>query len=245
MTVAAQAPLPVRGPTRTGPAPGRQGQAPANLPRRTGRLADRGRFSTAVHRVRDEMFPALMSLPAGDDLAALQVRGDGVLSSAARPTAQPYKTRIVVRKPAGQQPLQRHRARRVDASERQCVDVSFHAHLHHDVRSHRRRNRDERSGAVRRIQRGALPRPAVISPGRRTRSSRRSARCCDRVRPTNPLDGLAGEKDDPRRDIGVRGGTGQLPAGAHGLPPGRHEADLRRLPADEQRRRTSARSTCR
>src|SRR5262245_11169079 len=62
--IAAQAPLPVRG---QGPAPGRQGQAPQALPA-TPVAAPHASVSPAVSGP-GEMFPALMSLPAGDDLA--------------------------------------------------------------------------------------------------------------------------------------------------------------------------------
>ena len=62
--ITAQAPLPVRG---QGPAPGRQGQAPSALPA-SPVVAPPAGISAPIASP-GEMFPALMSLPAGDDLA--------------------------------------------------------------------------------------------------------------------------------------------------------------------------------
>ena len=90
----AQAPLPVRG---QGPAPGRQGQAPAALPAAPV-AAPLATVSAAVTGP-GEMFPALMSLPAGDDMAHFKyVSTEYFVTGTANHS--PYKTRIVVRKPA-------------------------------------------------------------------------------------------------------------------------------------------------
>ena len=97
MTVAAQAPLPVAGQRGQGPAPGRQGQAPANLPQApmVSPIAAASDTSTAP----GQMFPALMSLPAGDDMMHFKYEAkEYVVSGMAN--GQPYKTRIVVRRPS-------------------------------------------------------------------------------------------------------------------------------------------------
>jgi len=97
MTVAAQAPLPIAGQRGQGPAPGRQGQAPANLPQAPV-VAPIAAASAAV-AAPGQMFPALMSLPAGDDLTHFKYDAkEYVVSGTA--SGQPYKTRIVVRKPS-------------------------------------------------------------------------------------------------------------------------------------------------
>jgi hypothetical protein len=92
--ITAQAPLPVRG---QGPAPGRQGQAQPVLPASpvVARTAD----ISAPISSPGEMFPALMSLPAGDDLTHFKYAStEYFVTGTANGTA--YKTRIVVRKPA-------------------------------------------------------------------------------------------------------------------------------------------------
>jgi hypothetical protein len=92
--IAAQAPLPVRG---QGPAPGRQGQAPSTLPASpvTTPIAN---VSPAV-AAPGAMFPSLMSLPAGDDLAHFKYESTEYFVTGTANGA-PYKTRIVVRKPS-------------------------------------------------------------------------------------------------------------------------------------------------
>jgi alpha/beta hydrolase family protein len=90
----AQAPLPVRG---QGPAPGRQGQAPPTLPASPG-VAPTAGISTPIGSP-GEMFPALMSLPAGDDLAHFKYTSTEYFVTGTA-NGIPYKTRIVVRKPA-------------------------------------------------------------------------------------------------------------------------------------------------
>src|SRR5688572_21681115 len=66
-SAAAQAPLPVGGQRGQGPAPGRQGQAPANLPQAP--VVSPIATASAAVTAPGQMFPALMPLPAGDDLA--------------------------------------------------------------------------------------------------------------------------------------------------------------------------------
>ena len=92
--LAAQAPLPVRG---QGPAPGQQPQPPAALPAAPV-AAPLASVSAAVTGP-GEVFPALMSLPAGDDMPHFKyVSTEYFVTGTANNT--PYKTRIVVRKPA-------------------------------------------------------------------------------------------------------------------------------------------------
>jgi hypothetical protein len=91
---AAQAPLPVRG---QGPAPGRQGQAPPTLPA-SPVVAPTAAVSAPIASP-GEMFPALMSLPAGDDLAHFKYTSTEYFVTGTA-NGIPYKTRIVVRKPA-------------------------------------------------------------------------------------------------------------------------------------------------
>src|SRR6187402_2773754 len=91
--VTAQAPLPVRG---QGPAPGRQGQAPPALPA-SPVAAPLAGISAAVAGP-GEMFPALMSLPAGDDMPHFKYVSTEYFVTGTANNA-PYKTRIVVRKP--------------------------------------------------------------------------------------------------------------------------------------------------
>ena len=95
--MAAQAPLPIAGQRGQGPAPGRQGQAPSSLPANPV-VAPIAGISAAVSSP-GQMFSSLMSLPAGDDLAHFKYEAteyfvDGTANG------MPYKTRIVVRKPA-------------------------------------------------------------------------------------------------------------------------------------------------
>jgi hypothetical protein len=97
MTAAAQAPLPIAAQRGQGPAPGRQGQAPAVLPQApvVSPIAAVSAASTAP----GQMFPALMSLPAGDDLAHFKYEAHEYFVSGTA-NGQPYKTRIVVRRPS-------------------------------------------------------------------------------------------------------------------------------------------------
>ena len=97
ITVAAQAPLPVAGQPGQAPAPGGQGRASANLPQ-TPVVSPIAAVSAAVTGP-GRMFPSLMSLPAGDDLAHFEYEAtEYVVSGTAG--GQPYRTRIVVRKPS-------------------------------------------------------------------------------------------------------------------------------------------------
>ena len=94
-TLAGQAPLPVRG---QAPAPGRQGQAPpSNLPPNPV-VAPLATVSGEISGP-GAMFPALMALPAGDDLAHFKYQSREYFATGTA-NGQPYKTRIVVRKPS-------------------------------------------------------------------------------------------------------------------------------------------------
>jgi hypothetical protein len=90
----AQAPLPVRG---QGPAPGRQGQAAATLPA-SPVIAPTAGISAPIGSP-GEMFPALMSLPAGDDLPHFKYTSTEYFVTGTANGAA-YKTRIVVRRPS-------------------------------------------------------------------------------------------------------------------------------------------------
>ena len=95
-TLTAQAPLPVAGQRGQGAAPGR-GQAPANLP--PAPLVSPIAAASAAVTAPGQMFPALMSLPAGDDLAHFRYEANEYFVSGTA-NGMPYKTRIVVRKPS-------------------------------------------------------------------------------------------------------------------------------------------------
>jgi hypothetical protein len=95
--IAAQAPLPLAGQRGQGPAPGRQGQAPSPLP--PGPVVAPIAGISAAIGSPGAMFPALMSLPAGDDLAHFKYETTEYFVTGTA-NGMPYKTRIVVRKPA-------------------------------------------------------------------------------------------------------------------------------------------------
>ena len=93
-----QAPLPLRGQRGQGPAPGRQGQAPAsNLPQAPV-VAPLAGISADVTGP-GAMFPSLMPLPAGDDLAHYRYDVREYFASGTA-NGQPYRTRLVIRKPS-------------------------------------------------------------------------------------------------------------------------------------------------
>jgi hypothetical protein len=102
MTLAAQAPLPLRGEQGrgrgAGPAPGRQGQAPpSNLPQSP--VVSPMATASAVVTAPGKMFSSLMSLSPGNDLAKHRyVENEYFVTGTAN--GQPYKTRIVVRRPS-------------------------------------------------------------------------------------------------------------------------------------------------
>jgi Alpha/beta hydrolase domain len=97
MSPSAQAPLPVAGQRGQGPAPGRQGQGPANLPQApvVSPLATASPSAAGP----GQMFPALMSLPAGDDMTHFGYEAKEYFVGGTA-NGQPYKTRVVVRKPS-------------------------------------------------------------------------------------------------------------------------------------------------
>ena len=96
LTVTAQAPLPIAGQRGQGPAPGRQGQAPASLPQAP--VVSPIATASAAVTAPGQMFPALMSLPTGDDMTHFKYEATEYFASGTA-NGQPYKTRIVVRKP--------------------------------------------------------------------------------------------------------------------------------------------------
>ncbi|MBI4265028.1 MAG: hypothetical protein HY657_11695 [Acidobacteria bacterium] len=99
-TVMGQAPLPLRGQPPQPAQGGRgRGQAPAasNLPANP--VVSPVAAVSAEVTGPGEMFPSLMALPAGDDLAHFRYETkEYVVSGTAN--GQPYRTRIVVRKPS-------------------------------------------------------------------------------------------------------------------------------------------------
>ena len=80
------------------------------------------------------IFESLMELKPGDDMAHFKYDAHEYFVSGTA-NGQPYKTRIVVRRPADRGAVQRPGARRVDAPERQRLDVSLHARLLDDDRA--------------------------------------------------------------------------------------------------------------
>lgn len=98
MTLYGQAPLPIQGQRGQGPAPGRQGQAPAsNLPQAP--VVSPVAAISAEVTGPGKMFPALMSLSGGNDLATHKYQEKEYFVTGTA-NGQPYKTRIVVRKPS-------------------------------------------------------------------------------------------------------------------------------------------------
>ncbi|OFV91728.1 MAG: hypothetical protein A3G76_14500 [Acidobacteria bacterium RIFCSPLOWO2_12_FULL_65_11] len=98
MTLAAQAPVPLRGQRGQEPGRGQQGQAPAPVLPSSPVTAPVATISPEV-RGPGAMFPALMSLPERDDLAHYKYEAREYFVSGTA-NGQPYKTRIVVRKPS-------------------------------------------------------------------------------------------------------------------------------------------------
>jgi hypothetical protein len=101
------------------------------------------------------IFESLMELKPGDDMAHFKYEAHEYFVSGTA-NGQPYTTRMVVRRPADAAKFSGLRAGRVDASERQRVDVPFHAHLLDGDGPHRSRHPHEHERAVRRVQRRAL-----------------------------------------------------------------------------------------
>ena len=97
-TLAGQAPLPLRGRGQSGGGAGRgQAAPPSNLPQQP--VAAPLATVSAEVTGPGSMFPALMSLPAGDDMATYKYEAKEYYPSGTA-NGQPYKTRIVVRKPS-------------------------------------------------------------------------------------------------------------------------------------------------
>lgn len=99
MTLVAQAPLPTRGggPGQQGQGQGRGGrgqQAEAPKPPSVAPLATLSAEVTGP----GQMFPGLMPMPAGDDFAHFKYEAHEYYASGTA-NGQPYKTRIVIRKP--------------------------------------------------------------------------------------------------------------------------------------------------
>ena len=187
MTVAAQAPLPVAGQRGQGPAPGRQGQAPANLPQApmVSPIAAASDTSTAP----GQMFPALMSLPAGDDMMHLEYEAKEY-SSAAWPTASRTRRALSYagRRTAAGSAASSSPSRCIRAAMRGCFISRI---LYDDVRSHRPGNRHERPGAVRRLQRGSATATCRIAQGQANEIIAQVGALIRSSQPANPLAGLA------------------------------------------------------
>ena len=95
--LAAQAPLPLRG--QRGQGAGRGGQAPPSINLPESPVVSAVATASAEVTASGAMFPSLMSLPAGDDLAHFGYEAREYLASGTA-NGRPYRTRIVVRKPA-------------------------------------------------------------------------------------------------------------------------------------------------
>ena len=98
VTLAAQAPLPLRGQRGQGPAaPAAQGQAAPNLP--ASPVVSPLAAASGDISAPGQMFQSLMALPAGDDLAHFKYSTREYFVSGTA-NGQPYTTRIVVRTPS-------------------------------------------------------------------------------------------------------------------------------------------------
>ena len=97
------------------------------------------------------MFESLMELKPGDDMAHFKYEAHEYFVSGTA-NGQPYTTRIVMRKPADNAKVQRARPCRVDAPERQRVDVSLHASLLDDAGHIGAGHPDQLPRPVRRVQ---------------------------------------------------------------------------------------------
>ena len=177
------------------------------------------------------MFDSAPSLAPGKGLAAFGYQAHEYLVSGTA-NGEPYTTRIVVRKPADNSKFSglvlaeaMHGSGAAHMFEFTSIYTMSSGHAAVEILT-------TPPGAVRRAQRGALPRPEARPARRPTRSWRRSARSSAaaalRRRP-GAEDGAGRHVDDGRR-------ADQLPAGAHGLPHAADAAHLRRLPADVERR---------
>ena len=189
------------------------------------------------------IFESLMELKPGDDMAHFKYEAHEYFVSGTA-NGQPYTTRIVIRRPADAATVQRSRARRVDASERQCLDVSLHARLLDDDGTRRPRHPDEHERPVRRVQLRALQESAGRS-GTGARDPRAGRRADEVETAGKPAGRTPRSQDDSRRDLSVGGGAHQLSARAHGASSIRHEADLSTASCRRARAPPFDRSTCR
>ena len=117
-------------------------------------------------------FETLMELKPGDDLAHFKyvTKEYFVSGKAERPALQDADCHSQA---CRRRQVQWIRPRRVDASERQPLDVPLHPHLLDDRRSHRPGNIDERHAGIHGIQSRNATRICPSATARPTRSSRR------------------------------------------------------------------------
>ena len=124
---------------------------------------------------RARFYETLMELKPGDDLAHFKLRDEGILRIGHR--ERPALQDAHRHSEAGRQrQVQRTGSRRVDASERQPLDVPLHPHVLDDRRPHRSRNSDERRRRVSPNSIRIATRICRSATGRRARSSRRLER---------------------------------------------------------------------
>ena len=98
LTLAAQAPLPRRGGGGQGQGQGRGGRGQAVEAPKPPSVSPLATLSPEVTGP-GQMFPGLMSMPAGDDFAHFKYEAHEYYASGTA-NGQPYKTRIVIRKPS-------------------------------------------------------------------------------------------------------------------------------------------------
>ena len=205
---AAQAPPPLpgqRGQAAAAPAPAAAAQ-PANQNLPAAPVVSPKATISAEVTGPGAMFPALFFAAERRRLRALRLRstrifrhGHGRRAAVQDAHRHPQAERRFA--------FQRSRARGVDASERQRVDVPFHASLHDERRPHRRRNRDQRLAAAREPQRGALSRPR-----HRQRAGQRGHRAgrggAQGPRSRESAGAVAAAQDGAWRHLGVGRGPG-------------------------------------
>ena len=226
-----------------------QGPAPPPGPGR-GQGAGRG----AAPAVNLPQSPTAVALPTVSDLdhrARARLRIGAVAGARSRPghlqgheareylisgtaNGQPYKTRLVVRRPSNLASFSGLRADRADASERLRPHVRVHLDLHDVLGTRGRRGRHRRSAAGRRRESTAV-RGTVGRTGTGERDPG-AGRCVDQGETVHRTDGRAvGPEGHSGRHVGDGGNVDSIPAGAHGLPHAGHAAHLRRFPAHVQR----------
>ena len=174
-----------------------------------------------------------MELKPGDDMAHFKYEAKEYFVSGTA-NGQPYKTRIVIRKPAdngkfsglvlaesmhpsGNAWMFHFTHRYSMTSGHIGLDILTSTHVPF-VEFNPERYKDLQVGAGQASE-------ILAQVGALMKSKQR-----------NPLAGLPMRKMILAGHVRVRRRAGQLPAGTHGAAPAGHETDLRRLPADQQRR---------